>query len=291
MTNNKPLVSIVCTSYNHEKYIKNTLNGFVSQKTNFPIEIIVHDDASTDSSAAIIKDYENKYPHLFKNIYQSSNQYSKGRNIWEYIFSNHCSGKYIALCEGDDYWIDSFKLQKQINFLENNSEYVLCSHNAKIIYNNVMSDVLFNEHTTDYDISMSEIIMGWSIPTASIVFRKSAIKYPEWHARIINGDILLTTLLRDKGKIFFMNDTMSVYRKHLGGLSFQINKIPFEYLQRLKELYVDLDQYFDYRYTDIIEKKIKKINISIYKQKLIHSIPIIYWLRSLYRSFKYIKKI
>ena len=102
-------VSVICLAYNHEKYIRKTLEGFVAQKTNFSVEYIVHDDASTDSTASIIQEFEEKYPDLIKPIYQKENQYSKGVAITRNL-QMQVQGKYIAFCEGDDYWIDEYKL-------------------------------------------------------------------------------------------------------------------------------------------------------------------------------------
>jgi len=120
MNNKLPLVSITCATYNHEAYIKEALEGFVMQKTSFPFEIIVHDDASTDNTASIIREYEARYPDLFVTIYEAENQYSKGYGDLSRIIYSAVRGKYIAVCEGDDYWTDPYKLQKQVEFLEYN---------------------------------------------------------------------------------------------------------------------------------------------------------------------------
>ena len=109
----KVMVSVICNTYNHEKYIKSALDGFVMQKTNFEYEVLIHDDASTDSTADIIREYEKKYPDIIKPIYQSENQYSKKVPISKTYQYSRAKGKYIAICEGDDYWTDPFKLQKQ----------------------------------------------------------------------------------------------------------------------------------------------------------------------------------
>ena len=106
-----PLVSICCITYNHEKFIKDAIEGFLMQKTDFPIEILIHDDASTDGTTEIIKKYEKEYPDLIHAVYQTENQYSQGKKVFP-ILANQASGKYIALCEGDDYWTDPLKLQK-----------------------------------------------------------------------------------------------------------------------------------------------------------------------------------
>lgn len=130
----KPLVSIRCLTYNHGPYIAQTLDGFLMQRTTFPFEVIIHDDASTDDTAKIIKQYEEKFPLIVKPIYEEENMYSKGNGAITEIVNSHISGKYIAACEGDDYWIDEYKLQKQVDFLENNPDYGMCFTNFNIFY-------------------------------------------------------------------------------------------------------------------------------------------------------------
>ena len=122
----EPVVSIICTAYNHESYIKESIEGFLSQETNFSFEIIIHDDASTDNTAKIIREYEKKYPNIIKPIYQRENQYSKGVRISLSLCKNICKGKYVAFCEGDDYWTDSKKLQKQYDALSENPQCKIC---------------------------------------------------------------------------------------------------------------------------------------------------------------------
>src|SRR5690554_3017735 len=137
MEDKEPLVSICCITYNHEDFIRDAIEGFLMQKTSFPIEIIIHDDASTDNTANIIEEYANKYPDLFVTILQSENQWSKGGgSIYARFVYPRARGKYIALCEGDDYWTDPLKLQKQVDFLEANPEYILCFTNTRTVDEN-----------------------------------------------------------------------------------------------------------------------------------------------------------
>ena len=124
-----PLVSIDCITYNHCKYIRDALEGFLMQRTNFPVEILIHDDASTDGTAEIIKEYEKQYPWLIKPVYQTENQYSKHNGTISKIQYGSALGKYIAFCEGDDYWTDPYKLQKQVDFLESNVWVDICPTN------------------------------------------------------------------------------------------------------------------------------------------------------------------
>ena len=124
------LVSIKCLAYNHEPYIRQCLDGFVMQQTNFKFEAIVHDDASTDGTANIIREYAEKYPDIIKPIYETENQYSKHDGSLNRILAEKLTGKYIALCEGDDYWTDPNKLQKQVEYLESHEECVMYAHTA-----------------------------------------------------------------------------------------------------------------------------------------------------------------
>ena len=129
----QPLVSILCATFNQEKYIAQTIEGFLMQKADFPIEIIIHDDASTDGTADIVRKYEAEHPDLIKGIYQTENQYSKKVPIWDKFIYPEAKGKYIAECEGDDYWTDPNKLQMQFNFLEGHEDYVAIGHNVRIV--------------------------------------------------------------------------------------------------------------------------------------------------------------
>lgn len=212
--NYNPLVSVICTAYNHQDYIRETLEGFVMQQVDFPIEVIVHDDASTDDTASIIREYENEYPHLFRNIYQKENQYSKGVNIWGNLFANYCKGKYIAICEGDDYWIDPLKLQKQVLCLEKCNEFSM-----------VYARVRYYEQSTSRFTSvfgagvndLKGLLKGNVIPTLSVCFRRDlCLDYMQTVAPDTKdwkmGDYPLWLFLAAKGKLGFQKDIIGVYR-------------------------------------------------------------------------------
>jgi len=214
MKNIIPLVSVVCTTYNHELYIAQALDGFVMQQCNFPIEVIVHDDASTDNTVEIIKEYAKKYPDLIRPILQTENQYSKGFNIWGYLFTEEARGKYIALCEGDDYWTDSNKLQKQVDFLEENPEYGMSY--SKAIYSTKKGRNQKNNFGKNY-LSFENLLMNNVIPTLTTVFRKNlyfqyAIEIKPEEKQWLLGDYPLWLWIAKNNKLFYMDFVVGVYR-------------------------------------------------------------------------------
>ena len=160
-------VSICCITYNHEKYISECLDGFIKQKTDFTFEVLIHDDASTDKTATIIREYEAKHPDIIKPIYQTENQFSKGVSVSNVYNFPRVKGKYIAMCEGDDYWTDPLKLQKQVDYLEMNKNCSLVFTNYSIAYDN--NEVVKNEHISDY--SFNGIFKTNPIRTVSVCFR------------------------------------------------------------------------------------------------------------------------
>lgn len=217
---NQILVSIVCNAFNQEKYIADAIDSFLIQSTDFDFEILIHDDCSTDDTANIIKTYQKKYPSLIKTIIQTENQYSKGFKVTR-INSERARGKYIALCEGDDYWTDPLKLQKQIDYLEKNQEVTLCVHGASIIdaKTNKQLDILVPSNRSRY-FTTDEIIFGGGglFATNSMVFRREDFKtIPDFYDRSKVGDYPLTVYLSLLGKVYFMNEIMSAYRTSVPG--------------------------------------------------------------------------
>lgn len=216
-----PLVSVCCITYNHEPYIAQSLDGFLMQKTSFPFEVLIHDDASTDRTADIIREYEKKFPKIIKPIYQKENQYSKGnRAILASFVYPRAKGKYIALCEGDDYWIDENKLQMQVDFLENNPEYTMCFHDA-VVVNELENEVdSFSYHVIEKDYSATELFENWVVPTASMLFKKEILCYKlADRENFIAGDIVLVEQACVYGKVHGFKKKMSVYRIQENGLT------------------------------------------------------------------------
>ncbi len=208
-----PLVSICCTSFNHESYIREALEGFLMQKTTFPVEIIIHDDASTDHTAEVIMEYVKAYPDLIVPILQTRNQYSQGVKIWPNFVFPVAKGKYIALCDGDDYWTDQYKLQKQVDFLESNPEYGLVFTQAKEIEGN-SSNTKITGGKVD---SFYDLLFANPIPTLTTCFTNSLLQdylmkiQPE-NKQWLMGDLPIWLWFVFNSKIGFINETTAHYR-------------------------------------------------------------------------------
>ncbi len=212
-------VSISCITYNHEPYIRQCLNGFIMQKTTFAYEVLIHDDASTDSTADIIREYEEKYPDLIKPIYETENQWIKGKRGSAMFNFPRARGEYIALCEGDDYWTDPYKLQKQVDIMERHEEYSICCHDYKVV--DVMSQTLKNGiGLVESEISLDDFIKKGSllIQTLTVLFRKSRFCGEEFSKYSHSKDITLFYHLLKKGKAYIIPDIMSCYRIHDDGI-------------------------------------------------------------------------
>lgn len=222
-----PLVSISCITYNHEPYIAQALDGFLMQKTSFPFEILIHDDASTDRTADIIREYEKKFPEIIKPLYEEENQWIKGRRGSSEFNFPRAKGKYIALCEGDDYWVSSEKLQRQFDFMENHLDYSMCFSNAIINYDGLETKEITPNIKKTKTIKPSEIIQngGMFVPSPSIFYRREILEnYPEYNSQCWVGDYPLQIYCAMKGKIYFFNDSLVVYRSNSVGSWTYINK-------------------------------------------------------------------
>jgi glycosyltransferase involved in cell wall biosynthesis len=264
-----PLVSILCDTYNHENYIKEALEGFLSQKTTFAFEIIVHDDASTDQTAAILKEFADRYPLIIKPIIQKENLYSKKVNFWSDITFPKAQGKYIALCEGDDYWIDEFKLQKQVDFLENNDDFVISwtdfvTKKGEVMVSNEFNTTLPGNYTIDFD----NLFTPYCTYTLTCVFRKSAVAPQDYKKFRYSKDNTLYALALCHGKGVYMNFQAAVYRWHAGGI--YSLKAPF--FQRYSS-YLNLKEIHD-RIPQAQTKNIKKVVKSLLKSSAFEALKL-----------------
>lgn len=213
----KPLVSIICISYNQEKYIRQTLEGFFKQKVNFAYEIIVHDDASTDGTQKIIQEFIDQNPKVFRPILQTENQYSKTGVQFLTDMYKMAKGKYIAVCEGDDFWTDPTKLQQQVDFLEKNEDYAMVFHPVKIMFEDGEEpDSIFPKTSRQSYFTLENLLKTNYIHTNSMLYRRQ--EYQDVNAAAMPIDWYFHLYHAQFGKIGFINKTMSVYRKHREGI-------------------------------------------------------------------------
>lgn len=217
MIHNDPLVSIRCLTYNHEPYIRQCLEGFVMQKTNFAFEAIVHDDASTDGTADIVREYAQKYPNIIKPIFEKENQYSKRDGSITRIMNAAISPstKYLAMCEGDDYWTDPLKLQKQVDFLEANSDYGLV-HTDFSICNSGKNTVFKKKRVWPSGDILNLLLFGvYHIGTLTVLFRKDIYdSIPRYYTnqKFKMGDLPLWIELARITKVKFLSENTAAYR-------------------------------------------------------------------------------
>ena len=214
--NGEIVVTIRCCTYNHEPYIRQCLEGFVMQQANFPFEAIVHDDASTDGTAEIVKEYAEKYPNIIKPIFEKENLYSKHDGSITRIMNEHTRGKYVAICEGDDYWTDPLKLQKQVDFLENHPEYSMCCTDA-YQYNQANGKLSYYSYTQKRNIVLEDLLYsGNKVLTLTVLYRKdwladyrdAILNAPKWPM----GDYPQWIWLSAKGPIYKIPEVTAVYR-------------------------------------------------------------------------------
>lgn len=223
MNLNTPLVSIYCLTYNHEQYIRDCLDGFLMQKTDFSFEVIVHDDASTDNTQAIIREYAENYPKIIKPIYQTENQYQQHVSIIKQFVLPKVRGKYVAICEGDDYWTDSNKLQSQVDLLENHPKCHFCVCGVQeVMLNKKPLDVLHPSMNIDQKIIESDVFIQlastYSFQTSSYLMR-----YDDWKNYMENppafktvsdiGDLPMLLFFGSLGQTAYVNKLMSCYRR------------------------------------------------------------------------------
>jgi len=247
-------VQTTCYTYNHESYIKDAMDGFVMQKTTFPVVHVIVDDASTDGTVGVI----DQYVHENFDFWEGSEAYEKETDFGHVIYARHKTNrncyfaviclrenhrsqkkpkrpylrewakesKYIAMCEGDDYWIDLYKLQKQVDFMESHQDYSMVCHNA-IVKKGDKKSLFVNVQKDSHAIELEELLDRWCIPTASLLYRNEENLYPDDFPGFPNGDYALELLLFKRGRLYYMMSPMSIYRRHLDSLSVKMdnNKI------------------------------------------------------------------
>ena len=300
--NMKPLVAIHCLVYNHEPYLRDCLEGFVMQQTNFPFVAIVHDDASTDGSAAIIREYEEKYPHIFKPIYETENQWRKPDGSLTRIMNTAIEAtgaKYVAMCEGDDYWTDPLKLQKQVDFMEANPEYSICFHKVNTLIQ--ATGEIKEEFLVRNMIGKSKIFdlaEGNYIHTPSVLYRMCPNIFENYQRLMpcLPGDYVMWMFLAEKGDIYKFDEAMAVYRYGSGNWESlcivkryiytmaTLNKLTLFFDDTVKTILLKQIQERQYDLLQVVEEKDYMLNVVLHSKA--YRIG-----KLLLKPFKLIKKI
>jgi glycosyltransferase involved in cell wall biosynthesis len=251
-----PVVSICCITYNQAAFIRDCLDGFFMQETTFPVEIVIHDDASSDGTANIIREYEARHPYIIRAIYQTENQYLKVRHPDVVFNFPRSRGRYIALCEGDDYWTAPDKLQTQVNFMESHPQYSGCFHNVSVVYEDgsTLAHPQYAQPLKD-TFTLQDFAAHNYIATPSALFRARLFpEFPAWYARVPLGDWPLHVLNAEHGAVGYMDRICAVYRVHPRGVWSSLSE-----LQR-HETTIDvakvIDAHLDFRFTNAIRKRI-----------------------------------
>lgn len=278
------MVSISCITYNQEKYVRKMIESLLMQKTNFKYEIVIHDDASTDNTANIIREYEMKYPNIIQPLYQTENQYSKGVSISSTFNYPRCNGKYIAFCEGDDYWSDPMKLQKQVDALEKREECAVCIHKVETVAEDESSILGYfprytKLHTGKIDnieylslIVYTRTLMHLQFHLTSCMARAKYLKdytkeEPEFKRIWDVGDIPLFLYLGTKGDAYYIDETMSCYRANAVGNWNSRTNTGIEKKKKHIEIECralrEFDKYSNYVVHDSIEKGIESRKFGI----------------------------
>ncbi|WP_404427736.1 glycosyltransferase [Ureibacillus chungkukjangi] len=256
------LVSISCVTYNHEDFIADAIESMLMQKTDFNYEILIYDDASTDTTAEIIRGYESQYPHIIKPIYQTENQYSKKKMVDRFNI-DRANGKYIAICEGDDYWTDPNKLQKQIDFMEDNADCSLCFHAGYMVSAEDKKTIgQSRPHKENKYFSVDELIEGGGglFNTNAMVYRTECDQNRPAFFNVVPDihDYHLVINLGLQGKVYYMDEFMSAYRV---GVSGSWTEREFSELEKKKESFRKLEvmlgevnEFTNFQYAEAIKR-------------------------------------
>lgn len=261
---NKPLLSVVMITYGHESFILQAISSILMQECDFDVELIIANDCSPDKTHEIIVGILETQPNSswIKYTKQTKNRGA----INNFIFAlQECKGKYIALCEGDDYWTDPLKLQKQVDFLEENNDYNICVHNTSILGDNEIKDKDWRWDKKRNVFSIDDYIYSLFFHTSSIVFRRCEI--PEYFSSpsILQGDMALFLVAINNKKIFFINEMMSVYRIHEGGITnSKDNKSSLKSYHSLLFIYENFNIYSKHQFNRIVALKIKMIKAILF---------------------------
>jgi glycosyltransferase involved in cell wall biosynthesis len=250
-------------TYNHEKYIANAIESVLMQKTNFDYELVIGEDFSTDKTPEIAISYKNINPEKIRVLLNNKNL-GMIPNFLKTLTA--CRGKYIAILEGDDYWTDPCKLQKQLEILEANPKYVICAHDVNIVFEGVKEHNVLNNFA-GHEFEFKDVLFSHFIPTNSLIFKNNVIReFPGWYYKCLSGDIFLELMLLDHANGYFLHEKMATKRKHPEGVSQR-------YIDSLKVEKNRLDMYYGLlKYSKnnkkIIKKRIAELELKVGRESI-----------------------
>lgn len=287
MSNNNIKISVLCITFNHKDYISKCLNSMLMQKTDFPFEILVHDDASTDGTSQIVRKYAEEFPDIIKPYIEVSNRYSQGKSPIFPLFSK-IKGKYVAYCEGDDSWTDINKLQQQADFLDSHSDYAACCHQT--IKHNLYTgeESFFSSRNADSDIT-TESILDWDfkdryVHLNTVLFRKEVLNHLPHYllGKYPIGDMPFYVYLTTCGKVKFFDKVMSNYNYGTAGSwvdrgkNFNTYQFIMNRVNGWIRLYEDIDQCTGYLYHKSVIFNKRRYERQKMKTWIRFNIPLIY---------------
>ncbi len=258
-------LSVIVPTFNHAPFIAQTIEGILLQKTNFEIEILIGDDASTDNNSLIIRAFQENHPDKIKAFLHEKNlgpitpRELGGKNNVAFLFLQ-AKGEYVALCEGDDYWTDENKLQKQVDFLDQNPEYALCHHQLLVTYEDGSKSHHFNPENQPETLKIADLLRDetWNLGTASTVFRNVFTSFPDWWMKTASGDLGIFLITTQFGKIKYLPETMGCYRKHKGGMTNIHTQQNQFFLRNRMEMFEAVNEYLGYQYNEICQKTVQR---------------------------------
>ncbi len=288
-------VSVFLITYNHEKYIAQTIESIVTQKVNFDFEVIIGEDYSKDNTRNICEQYATQYPHII-NLLPSEKNHGPMENALR-VFAA-CTGDYVAMCEGDDYWTDPYKLQKQADFLDVQPDYSWSFGNIEVLDEmnwglprDRYFPAIIKDTITIEDIILTDVSI---VPTATLFFRNILPKpFPEFYRTAFSGDLFLHLYFADKGRGKYFHEKMAVYRNHEGGLTKSPAQIEKTY-NNIFNFYITMNEYLGFRYNDLIRQRLLEMT----KTRLIYGArekqgmeKVKHYFKTMPNYFRYSKKV
>lgn len=257
--NNTLLVSVCMVSYNQEQYVRDALDNVLGQHVTFPIEVIISDDYSCDATPLILQEYADRYPNIVHPIFGKRNL-GYPNNLRRALEAAY--GKYIALCDSDDYWTDPYKLQKQVDYMESHSDCAICFHNVMHVYeDNAHARSLLNPLDFPSELTAEDLISRkWFLPTNSELFRRDYLVFPDWYDTVLHVDYVINMLVARKGKLHYMHDVMAVYRHTSLSVNAKHNNGKWGYMlfhcQTMKKILTQIKPLYPSEYSTIIEDRL-----------------------------------